>query len=122
MWRGVCTSAFHEPGGAAMTTIPTTVNQAKAHLRDAQQKASPFVEKFARFGFAAKGVVYAVVGALAAMAAFGYGGETTNSRGALNTIGSQPFGKILLGIIALGLIGFALWQFISAIEDPENQG
>jgi hypothetical protein len=105
-----------------MTTVPTTLDEAKAQLRDARHRASPFVEKFARFGFAAKGVVYAVVGALAAMAAFGYGGGTTNSRGALNTIGSQPFGRVMLAIIALGLVGLAVWRFICAIEDPENQG
>src|SRR5687768_572715 len=98
-----------------MTTIPTNLHEAKAHLRDARHKASPFVEKFARFGYAAKGVVYCIVGALAALVAFGYGGETTGSRGALDTIANQPFGRVLLGVVAVGLAGYALWQFIRAI-------
>jgi hypothetical protein len=105
-----------------MTTVPTNLEDAKAHLRDARHKASPFVEKFARFGYAAKGVVYCVVGGLAAFAALGSGGETTGSRGALETLSEQPFGRILLGIVAFGLGGYALWQFIRAIEDPENEG
>jgi hypothetical protein len=105
-----------------MTTIPTNLDEAKAHLRDARHKASPFVEKFARFGYAAKGVVYVVVGGLAAFAAFGSGGETTGSRGALAAIHDQPFGRVLLGLVAFGLAGYSLWQFIRAIEDPENDG
>ena len=105
-----------------MTTVPTNLNQARADLRDARRKASPFLEKFARFGYAAKGVVYVVVGALAALAAFGSGGQTTGSKGALQTIAEQPYGRVLLGLVAFGLAGYALWQFIRAIEDPEYEG
>ena len=97
-----------------MTTIPTNFNEAKAHLRDARHKASPFVEKFARFGYAAKGVVYCVVGALAAFAAFGAGGQTTGSRGALQTIYDQPFGRVLLGVVALGLLGYGVYGLAEA--------
>ena len=33
-----------------MTTVPSNLNDARAQLRDAAHRASPFVEKFARFG------------------------------------------------------------------------
>jgi hypothetical protein len=105
-----------------MTTAPSHFHESRAHLRQAVHRAGPFVEKFARFGYAAKGVVYVLVGVLAAMAAFGNGGETTGSRGAMETLADQPFGRVLLGLIAFGLIGYALWQFIRSIEDPENEG
>lgn len=105
-----------------MTTLSSQVNDAKSHARAARRKASPFIEKFARFGYAAKGVVYVIVGALAAMAAAGNGGDTTGSRGALDTISNQPFGWVLLGLVALGLAGYSMWQFIRAVEDPENEG
>ena len=88
----------------------------------ALRQASPFVEHYARFGYAAKGFVYCIVGALAAMAAFGAGGQTTGSEGALHTILRQPFGKVLLGVVGVGLAGYALWQFIRAVEDPEHAG
>ena len=75
-----------------------------------------------RFGYAAKGFVYAVVGILAAQAAFGGGGKTTNTKGALQSIVTQPFGKVLLALVALGLVGYVLWRFVQAIQDPENKG
>ena len=57
------------------------------------------------------------------MSAFGFGaGETTGSRGAMQRILSQPFGVVMLFIVALGLACYSLWQFIRAVEDPENEG
>ena len=83
---------------------------------------SLWVERLARFGYAAKGVVYGVVGLLAAQAAFGTGGKTTDTKGALQEIVTQPFGKVLLGVVAIGLFGYVLWQFVQAIKDPEHKG
>ncbi|MDZ7959487.1 MAG: DUF1206 domain-containing protein [Aulosira sp. DedQUE10] len=83
---------------------------------------SLWVERLARFGYASKGVVYAIVGLLAAQAAFGTGGRTTDTKGALQTLVKQPFGKILLALVAIGLIGYVLWRFVEAIKDPENKG
>ncbi|MBD6616349.1 DUF1206 domain-containing protein [Komarekiella sp. 'clone 1'] len=83
---------------------------------------SIWVERLARLGYASKGVVYGIVGLLAAQAAFGTGGRTTDTRGALQTLLTQPFGKLLLTLIAIGLIGYVLWRFVQAIKDPENKG
>ena len=83
---------------------------------------SLWVERLARFGYAAKGVVYGIVGLLAAQAAFGTGGKTTDTKGALQEIVTQPFGKVLLGVVAIGLFGYVLWQFVQAIKDPEGKG
>ncbi|HEV2292496.1 MAG TPA: DUF1206 domain-containing protein [Tepidisphaeraceae bacterium] len=105
-----------------MTPLSTHVDNARSQVNDAVHKASPFVRKFARFGYAAKGVVYVIVGGLAAAAAFGRGGQTTGSRGALQAVFEQPFGQVLLGIVAFGLGCYAAWQFIRAVEDPENEG
>ncbi|HVT05156.1 MAG TPA: DUF1206 domain-containing protein [Thermoanaerobaculia bacterium] len=80
------------------------------------------MERLARLGFAAKGVVYIFVGILAAEAAVGSGGKTTGSRGALATILEQPFGRMSLAVIALGLFGYAVWRVIEAITDPTNRG
>lgn len=89
---------------------------------DSSRYAGKGVEWLARMGYAAKGVVYAIVGVLAAQAAFGSGGETTGTKGAVSHIGSQPFGQVLLALVALGLIGHVIWRFTQAIKDPEQKG
>lgn len=86
------------------------------------RQRSLWIERLARFGYAAKGVVYATVGLLAAQAAFGAGGQTTDTKGALSAIVTQPFGKFLLTLVAIGLIGYVFWRFVQAIRDPEHKG
>ena len=81
-----------------------------------------WVEKLARLGYATKGAVYGLIGVLAVMAAFSSGGKTTDTQGALHTIARQPFGQILLAVVAVGLIGYALWRIIEAWKDPEHKG
>jgi len=76
----------------------------------------------ARVGYAAKGVVYIVVGALAARAAVGGGGRLTGTKGALHAIGEGPFGTAALITVAAGLLGYALWRLINAITDAERKG
>lgn len=80
------------------------------------------IETLARLGYAARGAVFVLVGGLAALAAWGSGGRATDSRGALQTVLAQPFGRVLLGVIALGLAGFALWRAIQALLDPDECG
>ncbi len=86
-------------------------------------KTKKWVENFARFGYATKGTIYVIVGVLSAMAAFGgSGGQTTGRSGAFREIAQQPFGQILLGIVAIGFIGYAVWRFVQAIQDVDNKG
>jgi hypothetical protein len=80
------------------------------------------MEMMARWGYGARGAVYCLVGGLALLAAFGSGGQTGGSRGALQTLPSQPFGKVLLGVIALGLLGFAAWRIGEALTDADRRG
>ncbi len=79
-------------------------------------------EYLARLGYGARGLIYVIVGWLALMAAFGTGGQTTDTQGALRTILGQPYGKVLLGIVGAGLIGFALWRAVQAIKDVDHHG
>lgn len=87
--------------------------------------ASDSYETAARAGYAAKGVVYVLVGVLAFMAAmtgFGAssGGQTSGTSEALRVLDQGTLGTILLGLVALGLIGYVLWRFVQAFVDPEN--
>ncbi|MBA2564987.1 MAG: DUF1206 domain-containing protein [Gemmatimonadetes bacterium] len=85
-------------------------------------KPGRWVDWLARFGYAAKGVVYILVGALAARAAMGPGGETKGTRGALGTILEQPFGRVALAVVAVGLAGYVLWRLVQGFLDPEGRG
>ncbi len=86
------------------------------------QQPPGWVEPMARFGYAIKGIVYLLVGFLAAQAAFGVGGQTTGTQGALQHLVTQPFGRVLLSIVGGGLICYALWRLVQALFDPEYKG
>ena len=84
--------------------------------------AHPWMERLARFGYAAKGVVYLVIGVLATLADFGWGGDLTDTRGAMQTIEMQPFGKVILGVVAAGLGSYVLWRWVQALADADRKG
>lgn len=77
---------------------------------------------FARMGYGARGVVYLIIGGLAALAALDAGGETTDSRGALVELLSQPFGAVLIAIVIVGLLGYAGWRVVQALLDADAHG
>lgn len=80
------------------------------------------IERLARLGYASIGIVYMIVGGLAAAAGLGRGGSTGGQKSAFLVILRQPFGRIALGVIALGLIGYVLWRLVSAATDSEHRG
>lgn len=75
-----------------------------------------------RAGYAAKGVIYTLVGVLAIQAAATRGGPVTGTGGALEYIGTQPFGQVILWLLAVGLFGYAMWRFVDGILDVEGRG
>ena len=91
-------------------------------VKDTARDASPWIEKLGRFGYATKGVVYIIIGVLSAMAAFGAGGGTTDQRAVFSWLYGQPFGRPLLGVLIVGLIGYVVWRLVQAIVDTENKG
>ncbi len=80
-----------------------------------------WIERLARFGFAARGLVYILVGVLAAEAA-AVGGRATDAQGAIRAIGQQQFGTVFLLVLALGLAAYAVWRFAQAWLDLEGKG
>ncbi|MGB3263552.1 MAG: DUF1206 domain-containing protein [Microcoleus sp.] len=103
-----------------MTRRNSPTDSIKEPVRRAS--AQPWFERLARLGYAAKGLVYFIVGFLAAQAAFGSGGKTTDTSGALTTIVSQPFGKFLLFLVTIGIVGYVLLRIVQTILDPEHAG
>jgi hypothetical protein len=82
-----------------------------------------WVERCARLGYGARGVVYAIIGYLALRLALGEGGgRTTGAHGALERVSAQPFGVFLLALLAVGLTAFVAWRWVQAFVDPEHAG
>jgi hypothetical protein len=82
----------------------------------------PWIDRVARFGFAARALVYILIGSLAAGAAAGLGGRTTDTQGAIRTVGAQRFGTVFLCVLGLGLASYAAWRFLQAALDLEHKG
>jgi hypothetical protein len=86
------------------------------------EDVAPWVERLARVGYTAKAMLYFTVGILAAQAALGRGGRATDMRGALRVMHGATLGRIVLLVIAAGLLGYALWRLVEAVFDAERRG
>lgn len=73
-------------------------------------------EFIARMGFAARGILYFIIGFLALRA-----GRAEDSAGALDYLNGGT-GKLLLGLMALGFVGYGLWRLCEAWLDTEGNG
>lgn len=80
------------------------------------------LEPLARLGYASKALIYAIVGVLAILTATNHGGRITDTSGALRVVLTQPFGRVLLVVLAVGLCGYAVWRLVDAVADPDRHG
>jgi hypothetical protein len=87
----------------------TATTDAKRVARKAE--SSDPVEHLARFGLVCRGIIWFVVGLLAADAAFG-GGAKADRQSALAVIKDQPLGTLALVVLAVGFIGYAGWRLL----------
>ncbi|WP_244361617.1 DUF1206 domain-containing protein [Microbispora triticiradicis] len=94
----------------------TTAHQTGRRMEGAARRAAdhPALEKLAKVGFAARGVLYAIIGLVALQIAFGGGGEADKSS-ALQIVRDSPLGDPLLWIMAVGLAALAIWQVSEAV-------
>lgn len=104
------------PAGA----IPDAAHQAKGAALDVA--GNRWVERFMRFGYIVRGVIYLVIGVIALRLVFGIRGAAMTQTGAIVTIGQQPFGAFLLTSVCVGLAGYSLWNAICALLDPFHEG
>ncbi|MDO0929286.1 DUF1206 domain-containing protein [Streptomyces sp. TG1A-8] len=71
----------------------------------------------ARAGFAARGLIYVLVGVIALQIAFGgdSGGEQADRGGALGELAAKPLGSVMLWTVGVALAGMALWRLSEAV-------
>jgi hypothetical protein len=102
-------------------TTPTVSNakdSAELHARQAANSA--WLDRAARLGFLAKGLVYALIGVLAFQVALG-DQQRADQKGALQAIASKPGGGVVLWLMVLGFLAYAAWRFSEAAFGRRNE-
>lgn len=87
-----------------------------------QTARHPYAQLLGRFGYFTKGILYFLIGALAAAAAVGLGGGLTDRKGLLGVIAAAPFGNILLIAVIIGAVGYGLWSILRGLADVDGKG
>ena len=83
------------------------------------QQVAGWVPPVARAGYAAKGVVYVLLGYIAFKAGLA-SGEPQGTTGALQSLADERGGHLMLMLIAVGLLAHVAWRLVQAILDPEH--
>ncbi|MFC4587811.1 DUF1206 domain-containing protein [Sphaerisporangium corydalis] len=96
-----------------MDSVASAGQQARGAARRATNSRT--FERLTRLGLACRGVMYALIGLLALQIAFGGGGKEADKTGAVRTVAEQPFGTVVLWVMAVGFVALALWQLSEAL-------
>lgn len=88
---------------------------------------SDWVRGFRKVGLASRAAVYAILAILAAdIVLHGSAPAKADSQGALAEVAKQPAGPVLLGILAAGLLAYALWRAAQLLgtrgSEPSRNG
>lgn len=94
----------------------------KDEVNQGVRDGSPWIVRLGRLGFAAKGIVYVLVGILAVQAAIGTRTSKGGTSGVFAYIVELPFGQVLLVAVAVGLVFHAVWRFTQALMDTDDKG
>jgi hypothetical protein len=110
----MATNVRSDRQGSAIGTLPTDEARQKA------ESGTGWYAWLARGGLLAKGVSYALVAVLAIGVAIGTGGATTSRQGALETLAQETWGKVVLAMLGAGFAAYAIWRFIQAVAERED--
>ncbi len=75
----------------------------------------------ARVGLGARAVVYLIMGWLAIAVAVGDSRASVDQRGVVRTLLEQPFGRMLVWLLAAGFLAYALWRFTEVAFGPSGE-
>ena len=86
-----------------------------AGLAGRKAENSEWLDGAVRIGLVAYGVVHLMIAFLAVQLALGSGGKSASQKGALAEIASQPYGKVLVWGIAIGMVLLVVWRVLDAV-------
>jgi len=69
-----------------------------------------------RLAIGTQGVLYVILGLLAVRVAAGDDGAQPSQRGAIEAVARQPFGRVLMVLVAIGLASHAAWRLLLAVR------
>ncbi len=104
--------------GIPATMSSNTSSPGRA-ARSAEQ--SKGFDRLVRLGLVSLGAIYLLVAWLALQVAFGSKEEEVSNQGALQQIAEQPFGQVLLWVLAAGFAALVLWQLVEAAVGHRDQ-
>ena len=78
------------------------------------------LELLAKIGYAARGVVFILVAGLALFS--GIARAKADTKSALAALLEQPFGRIWVALIGIGLLGFVAWRIAQSLADSDGHG
>ncbi|MFN4162690.1 MAG: DUF1206 domain-containing protein [Stenotrophomonas sp.] len=93
------------------------VGQIVKRGRKALPSFSTASEVIARFGYGARGFVYLSIGLVLMLGVMDRLPRAVGSTGAMAILAEQPFGRVWLIALGLGLWGFVGWRVLQAIEE-----
>jgi hypothetical protein len=96
------------------------VGEAKQQLGKAAR--SSWGKGLARWGLLSKGTLYVLVGLIAVDVAVAGGRRVRDRGGALSALSDTWLGKLLVGAVAVGLLGYAFWRFVEAVLGRPMEG
>lgn len=84
-------------------------------LNEMNAAEEKWATRFGKFGYAARGVIFCIIGFFLVLAAYQTdAGETRGLGGALRAVEQQQFGALLLGLVAAGFVSYGLFMFVLA--------
>jgi hypothetical protein len=91
---------------------PAAVSQARGKMRRASDSRA--AQWLARAGLTARGVIYILIGWVAALVALGRSAREADQEGALRLLAGKPYGAVSLWLLAIGFAAYALWRLSEA--------
>src|SRR5687767_6203047 len=112
-----------------MTAARTTENFEPAVSRSGEESRrvqlgeklaeNKWVERSAKLGYAARGLLYIISGLTMALAAANLREPVRGMRESLDLLMEIPFGRIAVGLIAIGLFGYILRRVVQLMVPPQ---